>query len=86
MSERILEGTWEEVSSHASELNGRRVRLTVLEDETVSPRNDRMLAVLRRNAERLKTMPYSQGGEDTLKIIREGRSGKMWGMSQVSSY
>ena len=28
---QILEGTWEEVSAHASELRGRRVQLTVLD-------------------------------------------------------
>jgi hypothetical protein len=30
---QVIEGTWEEVSVHAAELRGRRVRLTVLPDE-----------------------------------------------------
>ena len=29
MKQAIYEGTWEEIASHASELTGRRVRLTV---------------------------------------------------------
>ena len=32
-----LEGTWEEVSAHASELAGQRVRLTVLKPSPQSP-------------------------------------------------
>jgi hypothetical protein len=31
MTQPIYEGTWEEIVSHASELTGRRVRLTVLD-------------------------------------------------------
>ena len=79
MTERVLEGTWEEIELHASELHGRRVRVTVIEEATLSPRNEAMLELLKRNAERLESMPCSEGGEDTLKIIREGRAGKMWG-------
>ena len=33
MSAQILEGTWEEITRYASELSGKRVRLTVLSDE-----------------------------------------------------
>ena len=32
----VLEGTWEEIEKHASELKGRKVRLIVLPPETVS--------------------------------------------------
>jgi hypothetical protein len=32
MTERIYEGTWEEVATHAPEFIGRRVRLVVLEE------------------------------------------------------
>ena len=32
-----LEGTWEEIVTHAAELSGRRVRVTVLPDKPVSP-------------------------------------------------
>ncbi len=40
MTQPIYEGTWEEIASHASELKGRRVRLTVLDqipDEVTIP-------------------------------------------------
>ncbi len=40
MTQPIYEGTWEEIASHASELSGRRVRLTVLDqipDEVRTP-------------------------------------------------
>ena len=32
MVRQSFEGTWEEITQHAAELTGRRVRLTVLED------------------------------------------------------
>jgi hypothetical protein len=34
MAEQVLEGTWEEITQHADELSGKRVRLTVLEDSS----------------------------------------------------
>jgi hypothetical protein len=43
------------------------------------PRNDAMFAALQRSAERLKDMPVSGSTEDTLRIIREGRAGAMYG-------
>lgn len=79
MEHQILEGTWEEVARHADELTGKRVRVTVLDDETTSPHNEAMLAVLRRSAERRKDMPVSGATEETLKIIRAARGGEMWG-------
>jgi hypothetical protein len=50
-----------------------------LHEETQSPQNEAMLAVLRRSAERLKNMPYSGSTEDSLKILHEGRAGRMYG-------
>jgi hypothetical protein len=48
-----IEGTWEEVMAHAPELVGRRVRLTVLPDQTkaaggapLPPPNQRVLQLL----------------------------------------
>ena len=49
-----LEGTWEEIQSHAAELAGRRVRVTVLPSPQMThsgkpplhPRNQRMLELL----------------------------------------
>ena len=41
--------------------------------------NEAMLAVLARSAERLKRMPFSGCTEDSLKILHEGRAGRMYG-------
>lgn len=43
------------------------------------PRNEAMFAALQESAEALKDMPVSGSTEDTLKIIREGRAGAMYG-------
>ncbi|HKX26951.1 MAG TPA: hypothetical protein VJ302_04580, partial [Blastocatellia bacterium] len=43
------------------------------------PRNDAMLAVLQRSAERLKEVPVGGSTEETLQMIREARAGRMWG-------
>lgn len=49
------------------------------EPQEASPRNEAMLAVIRRTHERLKNMPVSGSTEETLKLIREARGGAMWG-------
>lgn len=49
------------------------------EPREVSPRNEAMLAVIRRTQERLKNLPVSGSTEETLKLIREARAGAMWG-------
>ncbi len=43
------------------------------------PRNEEMLAIIRRNRERLKDMPVRGSTEETLKMIRRARAGEMWG-------
>ena len=43
------------------------------------PRNEAMLAVIRKTQERLKDLPVSGSTEETLKLIREARGGAMWG-------
>ena len=53
--------------------------LTEGENGTRQPRNEAMLAVLHRSAERMKDVPVSGTTEDTLKIIRAARGGEMWG-------
>jgi hypothetical protein len=54
--------------------------LALAEDhEPQPPRNEAMLAVLRRSAERHKDMPVSGSTEETLKMIRRARGGEMWG-------
>lgn len=80
MATQVLEGTWEEITKHAKSLVGKKVRLTILEDEPQSkPKpNEGMLEALRKIRERHKNMPESSG-KDTLKMIREARSGGMFG-------
>ncbi len=43
------------------------------------PRNEAMFAALQRSAERMKDVPVSGSTEQTLKLIREGRAGAMYG-------
>jgi hypothetical protein len=43
------------------------------------PPNETMLAILARSAERMKDRPISGSTEETLKLIREGRAGRMFG-------
>jgi hypothetical protein len=80
MATQVLEGTWEEITKHSKSLVGKKVRVTVLEDEpqTKAQPNEGMLEALRKIKERHKNMPESSG-EDTLKMIREARSGGMFG-------
>jgi hypothetical protein len=53
MEQDTYEGTWEEVVSHAAELAGRRVRVTILGEPPESPTLDRALANLIVAAEQL---------------------------------
>ena len=47
--------------------------------EEAQPRNEEMLAIIRRSRERLKDMPVRGSTEETLKMIRRARAGEMWG-------
>jgi hypothetical protein len=78
MATQVLEGTWEEITRHAKDFVGRKVRITVLDEENGTKPNRAMLDALRKVAERSKNMPVSSD-EDTLKLIREARSGGMFG-------
>lgn len=80
MTAQVLEGTWEEITKYAPELVGRRVRVTILDEEPKhnSQPNEGMLEALRKIKERHKNMPESPG-EETLKMIRKARSGGMFG-------
>jgi hypothetical protein len=79
MERGVIEGTWEEVSRHAGELAGKRVRVTVLEEAGTTPPNEQMLTALNKVRARAMEMPYSGSTEESLKILREGRAGKMFG-------
>lgn len=78
MATQVLEGTWEEITRHSKEFVGRKVRITILEEEISPTPNYEMLEALRKVSERSKNMPVSSD-EDTLKLIREARSGGMFG-------
>jgi hypothetical protein len=77
MSQQVLEGTWEEIARHGDELSGKRVRLTVLEEEPIP--NEAMLAALRDVDEIQKGMRLTSG-EDTKALLREAREGGMYGL------
>lgn len=74
MSQQVLEGTWEEIARHGDELGGKRVRLTVLEEEPIP--NQPMLAALRDVDEIQKGMRLTSG-EDTEALLRQAREGGM---------
>ena len=80
METQVLEGTWEEITRQASCFVGRKVRVTILEDEpTEKPKpNLAMLEALRKVKERNKNMRET-GGESSVDIIRRGRAGEMFG-------
>lgn len=80
MATQILEGTWEEITKHAQNLVGKKVRVTVLEDEPIAKAkpNEGMLEALRKVRERNKNMRET-GGESGVDIVRRGRAGEMYG-------
>jgi hypothetical protein len=51
----------------------------VVASQEAPPRNEALLAVIRKTQERLKDMPVRGSTEETLKLIREARAGAMWG-------
>ena len=78
MLEQVLEGTWEEITEHADELAGKRVRLTVVEEApAVAQPNEAMLEALRKIKERNQGKPFTSG-EDTQWLLREARAGAMF--------
>jgi hypothetical protein len=77
MSQQVIEGTWEEIARHGDELVGKRVRLTVLEEEPIP--NEAMLGALRDVDEIQKGMRLTSG-EDTKALLREAREGGMYGL------
>lgn len=81
MATQVLEGTWEEITKHAKSLVGKKVRVTVLEEEiTVKPKpNEKALEIIRKVSERQKNMRETTG-ESGVNIIRRGRAGEMFGL------
>lgn len=91
MAALVLEGTWEEISAHAGELAGKRLRVIVdtgtqtpltPDIPVVGPPNEGMLAVLREIEERQKNRLETHG--DSVNIIRQGRTGPLYGRESIS--
>ncbi len=78
MTTQVLEGTWEEISKHAKRLVGRKVRLTIIDEEPVTKPNEKALAVIQKVIDRQKNMRETSG-ESAVSIIRRGRAGEMFG-------
>jgi hypothetical protein len=64
-----FEGTWEEIERHASEFKGRRVRLTVLAEE--SPMNEERASVRPRSGRSLLQHAGTWVGEDIEACLQE---------------
>jgi hypothetical protein len=80
METRVLEGTWEEITQQSSRLVGRKVRVTILEDEPIKDKpkpNLAMLEALRKVRERNKNRRET-GGESSVDILRRARAGEMF--------
>jgi hypothetical protein len=77
MATQVLEGTWEEVARHAKNLIGRKVRVTVLDDEVLPKPNLRALEIINKVSENQKNRKETYG-ESSVDIIRRGRAGEMF--------
>ena len=80
---QILEGTWEEIlTRNAAQLAGRKVKVYIEADEqaeaTAFPPNEKMLAILSQIQQNHKDRPFTDGS-DTERLLREARSGAMFG-------
>jgi hypothetical protein len=77
MTTQVLEGTWEEITRHAENLVGRKVRLLVLEDEVLPKPNQKALDVMQKVQDMQKDMRFT-AGEKSVDIVRRGRAGEMF--------
>jgi hypothetical protein len=78
MSQMVLEGPWEEILNRSDELSGKRVRLSVLDDEESRLPNDAMLTALREIAVIQAGMRFTLG-QDSGQLLRDAREGGMYG-------
>ena len=77
METLVLEGTWEEIAAHAPEFTGRRLRVTVINEQKPQP-NQKALEIMKRVKELQKDMRYTDGSK-TQEMLRDARSGGMFG-------
>ena len=78
MATLVLEGTWEEIVKHAPEFSGRRLRVTVLDEEQKPQPNQKMLEIMKKVKEKQKDMRFSDGSK-TQEMLRAARGGAMFG-------
>ncbi len=88
MAQQILEGTWEEIASHADALRGKRLKVLVeaeaaeeMDIPVVGPPNEGMLIALHEIEARQKNRPQTFG--DSVQIVRHGRTGPLYGMEPL---
>ena len=77
METLVLEGTWEEIAKHAPEFTGRRLRVTVLEEQKPQP-NQKAAEIMKRVRELQKGMRFTDGSK-TQEMLRAARNGGMFG-------
>jgi 3'-phosphoadenosine 5'-phosphosulfate sulfotransferase (PAPS reductase)/FAD synthetase len=77
MATTVLEGTWEEIAKHAEEFGGRRLRVTILEEQKPQP-NQKMREIMKKVKEKQKDMRFTDGSK-TQEMLRAARDGGMFG-------
>lgn len=77
MTTQVLEGTWEEIARQGKDLVGRRVRLVVLEDNSVTEPNRKAIDVLNSVRKKQEGLRFTSGEKGT-DIVRRGRAGDMF--------
>lgn len=83
MDEQVYEGTWEEVAAHAEDFAGKHVRLTVVDETPPTPKPNYALLELLRKTEELQRGMRLTDGSDTQRLLREARSGAMYGYEPI---
>ena len=78
METLVLEGTWEEIAEYAPEFNGRRLRVTVIDEEAKPQPNLKMLEIMKLVKEKQKDMRFTDGSK-TQEMLRAARSGGVFG-------
>ena len=84
MKSSVIEGTWDELATHADELR-RYPKLTLIvpepaeETQPAPVPNQKMLDILQEIAERQKRRPHTSP-VDTDRLIRQARAGGMYGL------
>jgi hypothetical protein len=61
MSELVFEGTWDEIAGHAAELTGKKVRLTVLAENTQQAEAEEYAATVAALSEGIESFRRGEG-------------------------